>query len=49
LKEAGLRERVRVMVGGAPVTEEFAEEIGSDGTAEEAATAVALAKRLMQT
>lgn len=48
LKEAGLRDRVKVMVGGAPVTEEFAEEIGSDGTAADAAAAVALAKRLMQ-
>ena len=48
LKKAGLRERVKVMVGGAPVTQEFAEEIGSDGTAEDAAAAVALAKRLMQ-
>ncbi len=48
LKTAGLRERVKVMVGGAPVTKEFAEEIGSDGTAEDAAAAVSLAKRLMQ-
>ncbi|MDQ1331556.1 MAG: 5-methyltetrahydrofolate--homocysteine methyltransferase [Thermodesulfobacteriota bacterium] len=46
LKEAGLRERVKVMVGGAPVTREFAEEIGSDGTAEDAAAAVTLAKQL---
>jgi 5-methyltetrahydrofolate--homocysteine methyltransferase len=48
LKKAGLRDRVKVMVGGAPVTQEFAKEIGSDGTAEDAAAAVALAKRLMQ-
>lgn len=48
LKNAGLRERVKVMVGGAPVTKEFADEIGSDGTAEDAAAAVSLAKRLMQ-
>ena len=48
LKGAGLRDRVKVMVGGAPVTQEFADEIGSDGTAEDAAAAVSLAKRLMQ-
>lgn len=48
LKEAGLRDRVKVMIGGAPVTQEFAEEVGADGTAEDAATAVDLAKRLMQ-
>src|SRR4030042_3545646 len=48
LKEAGLRDRVKVMVGGAPVTQEFAEGVGADGTAEDAATAVDLAKRLMQ-
>lgn len=48
LKEAGLRDRVKVMVGGAPVTQEFAKEVGADGTAEDAAGAVDLAKRLMQ-
>jgi len=48
LKEAGLRDRIKVMVGGAPVTQEFADEIGADGTAEDAAGAVDLAKRLMQ-
>lgn len=48
LKEAGLRDRVKVMVGGAPVTQEFADEVGADGTAADAASAVDLAKRLMQ-
>jgi len=46
LKNNGLRERVKVMVGGAPVTEEFARSIGADGTAENAAETVNLAKKL---
>jgi corrinoid protein of di/trimethylamine methyltransferase len=47
LKEAGLREQVKVMIGGAPVTETWAEQIGADGYAEDAIGAVALAKRLV--
>ncbi len=47
LAEAGLRERVKVMVGGSPVTQAWAEEIGADGFAEDAAGAVTVAKRLM--
>jgi 5-methyltetrahydrofolate--homocysteine methyltransferase len=46
LKDAGVREGVKVMVGGAPVTEQFAEEIGADGYSENASSAVALARRL---
>jgi corrinoid protein of di/trimethylamine methyltransferase len=46
LKEAGLREQVKVMIGGAPVTATWAEQIGADGYAEDAIGAVALAKRL---
>jgi 5-methyltetrahydrofolate--homocysteine methyltransferase len=46
LKEAGLRDGVKVMVGGAPVTEAFAKEIGADGYAPDASRAVALAQRL---
>ncbi|MBP1692434.1 MAG: methyltransferase cognate corrinoid protein [Chloroflexi bacterium] len=42
----GLRSQVKVMVGGAPVTRSWAEEIGADGYAEDAMGAVALAKRL---
>ena len=45
--KAGLRPKVGVMVGGAPVTKEWAAEIGADGFSEDAAGAVALAKRLM--
>lgn len=47
LEEAGLREQVKVMVGGAPVTESFSEEIGADGYAEDAISAVNLAYRLV--
>jgi 5-methyltetrahydrofolate--homocysteine methyltransferase len=47
VEEAGLRQRVKIMVGGAPVTQEFADEIGADGTAEDAAAAVKLAKQLL--
>lgn len=46
IEEAGLRNRVKIMVGGAPVTKEFADSIGADGTAPDAATAVTLAKNL---
>jgi 5-methyltetrahydrofolate--homocysteine methyltransferase len=47
LKAAGLRESVGVMVGGAPVNERLAADIGADGYAEDAAGAVALARRLV--
>jgi corrinoid protein of di/trimethylamine methyltransferase len=43
LKEAGLRQRVKVLVGGAPVTAEWAAQIGADGYAEDAMAAVARA------
>jgi 5-methyltetrahydrofolate--homocysteine methyltransferase len=46
LEEAGLRESVRIMVGGAPLTAAFAEEIGADAYAPDAATAVDVAKKL---
>jgi len=47
LQEAGLREKVKVMVGGAPVSQSWAEQIGADGYSENAVGAVALAKELM--
>jgi corrinoid protein of di/trimethylamine methyltransferase len=47
LQEANLRDRVKVMVGGAPVTDSFATEIGADGYAEDAISAVDLAFRLI--
>lgn len=46
LEEAGLRDKVKVMVGGAPVTEAYAKKIGADGYAEDAISAVNLAFRL---
>ena len=48
LEKAGLRGRVKVMVGGAPVTRRWAEEIGADGYAKDAMSAVALAQELVQ-
>ena len=46
-QKAGLREQVKVMVGGAPVTQQFADEIGADGFSENASAAVALARKLV--
>ncbi len=45
LKAAGLRDKVKVMVGGAPVTEEFAKSIGADAFTPEAGSAAEIAKR----
>lgn len=47
MEEAGIRDRVRVLVGGAPVTREWAETIGADGYAEDVIAAVELGKRLV--
>jgi dimethylamine corrinoid protein len=47
LDEAGLRPEVKVLVGGAPVSREWAREIGADGYAEDARGAVAEAKRVL--
>jgi 5-methyltetrahydrofolate--homocysteine methyltransferase len=46
LKQAGVRDQVKVMVGGAPVTEKYAKEIGADGYSQSAAGAVAAAREL---
>lgn len=46
-RAAGLRESVKILVGGAPVTLKFAEQIGADGYGENAPSAVALAKKLL--
>lgn len=48
LNGAGLRPQVKIMVGGAPVTKRWAEEIGADGYAKDAMSAVALARTLME-
>ena len=47
LEEAGLRDRVKVMIGGAPVTQAFADQIGADGYASNAASAADLAKKFV--
>ena len=47
LKKAGMRENVKVLVGGAPVTRAFAESIGADGYAPDAASAVDMARELI--
>ncbi len=47
LEDAGIRDNVKVMIGGAPVTDRYAEEIGADGYAEDAISAVDIAYRLM--
>lgn len=48
LEDAGIRNDVKVMVGGAPVTQTFADEIGADGYSDNANSAVAKAKELMK-
>ena len=47
LEEAGIRNQVKVMIGGAPVSQGFADEIGADGYSDNANTAVAIAKELI--
>ena len=47
LQEAGLRDKVKVMIGGAPVTDAYARQIGADGYSPDASSAVRLAKSLM--
>lgn len=47
LEEAGIRNQVKVMIGGAPVSQGFADEIGADGYSDNANTAVAVAKELI--
>jgi len=46
LKQAGVRKQVKVLIGGAPITQRYAEEIGADGFAESAAGAVPLAEKV---
>ena len=48
LVAAGLRDKVKIMVGGAPVSENYAKEIGADGYSDDANSAVALAEKLMK-
>lgn len=48
LKDAGLRTKFKTLIGGAPVTKDWQEEIGADGYAENAVAAVKIAKRLIE-
>ena len=48
LEQAGLRHKVKVMIGGAPITREFADDIGAEGFAEDCVSAVDEAARLMR-
>ncbi len=47
IREAGVREKVKIMIGGAPVTQSFADEVGADGYSPDAASAADLAKELI--
>jgi 5-methyltetrahydrofolate--homocysteine methyltransferase len=47
IQDAGLRDQVKIIIGGAPVTAEYAEQIGADGFAPDASQAASLAKELM--
>ncbi len=48
IQEAGLRDRVKIIIGGAPVTQDFADQIGADGYSPDASRAVSLVQALMQ-
>jgi 5-methyltetrahydrofolate--homocysteine methyltransferase len=48
LEEAGIRSDLKIMIGGAPVTQEFADQIGADGYSMDASQAATLAKRLVE-
>jgi 5-methyltetrahydrofolate--homocysteine methyltransferase len=48
LKTAGLRTQVKVLIGGAPVTMQYAKEIGADGYSENASGAVGLVRNLLK-
>ncbi len=47
LEEAGIRGNTKVIIGGAPITQQYADEIGADGYGDNASTAVALARKLV--
>lgn len=48
LKAAGVRDKYKIMIGGAPITQQYADEIGADGYSDNASAAVALARRLVE-
>ena len=47
LKKAGVREQVKVIIGGAPITQKYADEIGADGYSDNAVAAVGVAKKVL--
>ncbi len=47
LREAGIRDRVKIIVGGAPVTQRYADDIGADGYGDDAATGAELARKFI--
>ena len=47
LQERGIRDKVKVMIGGSPISQKYADEIGADGYSTNAVEAVKLAKRLL--
>ena len=47
INESGLRDQVKIIIGGAPISQEFADDIGADGYSEDASTAVELCVRMM--
>ena len=48
LQEAGIKDSIKVMIGGAPVTQDYADEIGADGFSIDASQAASLAKKLVE-
>ena len=46
LEKAGIRQKTKVIIGGAPITQQYADEIGADGYSDNASAAVALARKL---
>ena len=48
LQQAGTREKTKVIIGGAPITQQYADEIGADGYSDNASAAVALARKLVE-
>jgi len=48
IQQAGLRDKVKIIIGGAPVTQEYANQIGADGYASDASRAVSLVTTLLK-
>jgi 5-methyltetrahydrofolate--homocysteine methyltransferase len=48
LEDLDVRENVRVIIGGAPITQDYADDIGADGYAPDASRAVAMARSLLE-